>query len=154
MELMRHAIEAAREGIAVGQSPFGAAIAAQGGQLVTSTHNMVRADCDATAHAEIVAIRRACAELGTIDLSGHVIATTCEPCPMCAAAIHWAGLDAVLYGAKIADANAAGFSELSVPVETLYKLGPSSVKVLPAVLREECQTLFEMWKHGPNPNPY
>lgn len=148
------AVQVARSGIAAGQTPFGAVIATAGGEVIVEAHNEVRLSGDITAHAEIVAIRRACQNLGTIDLSGHVIATTCEPCPMCAAAIHWARLDAVIYGATIADAAAAGFNELSVSIHDLYAKGGSGVKIIEGVAHEECRALFEEWKRGPNPKPY
>jgi tRNA(Arg) A34 adenosine deaminase TadA len=153
-DLMRHAIEACKRGIDAGQGPFGSAIASTTGEIVAVSHNTVRSSCDATAHAEINAIREACAKLGTIDLSGHVIAATCEPCPMCASAIHWARLDAVCYGASIADAGATGFNELKVPVRSLYRDGGGRVVVYPDVLRDECLELFECWKQGPSPTPY
>lgn len=152
--LMRRAMDMARTGIAAGQSPFGAVIATLTGEVVVAAHNRVRADGDITAHAEIVAIRAACAKLGVIDLNGHIIVTTCEPCPMCASAIHWARLDEVIYGATIADADQAGFRELSVPTSSLFADGGSSVRVIPDVLRDECVMLFDMWKTGPNPEPY
>ena len=153
-ELMRRAIDVATEGIEAGQSPFGAVIATTDGEVIFAAHNVVRASCDATAHAEIAAIRGACAALGTIDLSGHIIAATCEPCPMCATAIGWARLDAVAYGTSIADAQSAGFSELPVSIESLYHQGGSHVRIHPRVLRDECRQLFELWKRGPNANPY
>ncbi len=151
---MRAALAVCRRGIAVGESPFGAVIASQAGAVVCATHNTVRSTGDPTAHAEINAIRAACRLLGTIDLSGHVIVSTCEPCPMCAAAIHWANLDAVCFGAGIDDAGKAGFRELALPVRTLYAQGGSSVMVHPAVMRAECQELFAEWRRGPHPDPY
>ncbi len=153
-KLVKRAIEMAAKGIAAGQSPFGAVVATNKGDVVFEAHNMVRGDCDATAHAEILAIRGACYKLSTVDLTGHVLATTCEPCPMCAAAIHWARLDAVIHGAGIADAGRTGFNELSVSTEALYEQGASQVRVHPRVLRDECVALFEMWLRGPNPDPY
>lgn len=153
-DLMRQAIEVGKAGIAAGQSPFGAVIAARTGEVVIAAHNRVRADGDVTAHAEIVAIRGACSRLGTIDLAGHVIATTCEPCPMCAAAIHWARLEAVIFGADIDDARAVSFNELLVSTQSVYDMGGSGVRVYAGVLRDECAALFELWKDGPNPTPY
>jgi tRNA(Arg) A34 adenosine deaminase TadA len=73
---------------------------------------------------------------------------------MCAAAIHWARLEAVIYGAAIEDAKNAHFNELSLSTETVYREGNSLVKVYPKVLREECSALFDLWKKGPNPQPY
>lgn len=153
-ELMKQAIDVGRRGIAVGDSPFGAVIATANGRVVIAAHNTVRSSCDSTAHAEINAIRGACAKLGRIHLAGHIIASTCEPCPMCAAAIHWAGLDAVVYGASIADAKDAHFNELPVSIETLYRRGRSPVRIHPHVLHDECRQLFELWRRGPNPAPY
>ncbi len=152
--LMKRAVEVARQGIAAGQSPFGAVIATIEGEVVIAAHNVVRSACDVTAHAEVTAIRKACAKLQRTDLSGHVIATTCEPCPMCATAIHWARLDAVIFGASIADAQKVHFNELTISTESLFSEGGSPVKVVPHVLRDECLELFELWKNGPNPNPY
>ena len=105
---MRSAIEAAERGIAAGQTPFGASIV-RDGRLVVAAHNVVWATTDITAHAEVNAIRLACRELGTIDLSGCDIFCTCEPCPMCFGAIHWARFDRLVYAASVADAANAGF---------------------------------------------
>ena len=78
--LIKRAIEAAKRGIAAGQAPFGAVIATRAGDVIHEANNTVHSSCDSTAHAEINAIRGACKKLGTIDLRGHVIGTTCEPC--------------------------------------------------------------------------
>lgn len=149
------ALAAARRSIAKGQSPFAAIIVRQGtgeATIIADTHNHVRLNTDPTAHAEVMAIRDACHTLGTIDLSGCEMYTTCEPCPMCASAIHWARLDAVHYGATIADAANAGFNELHMPIGTLYKIGGSRVKIIPGVMRHDCAALFDEWlKAGGKP---
>ena len=152
--LMREAIAVCERGIAAGQGPFGAVIATAGGEIVTTAHNTVHLACDPTAHAEINAIRQASTSLETIDLSGHVLFTTCEPCPMCASAIHWARLDAVYYGATIHDAQAAGFNELALACEVVYESGGSSVQIHAGVLSDRCVALFERWRHGSHPTPY
>jgi guanine deaminase len=144
-ELMRRAIEKAREGIAAGQSPFGAVIV-RDGVVIAATHNTVWRDTDPTAHAEVNCLRSAAAALGSINLGGCEMYSTCEPCPMCLAAIHWSKIDRVVYGATIADAAAAGFCELHVDAEELARLGRSPLKVKSGVLREECAELFEIWK--------
>lgn len=143
--LMRMAIDKCREGIAAGQSPFGCAIAL-GDQVLAVEHNMVWATCDITAHAEIVALRSACRAQGKFLLPGSVAAATCEPCPMCMAALHWARLDTVYYGATIADAASAGFHELRVAAADLLRQGGSSVKLVPGLLAEECRGLFALWR--------
>lgn len=152
--LVQSAVDVCRKGIAAGQSPFGASIADREGRIVFAAHNTVRLTCDPTAHAEINAIRGACAKLGIIDLSGYVMGSTCEPCPMCATAIHWARLDAVVFGATIDDAAHAGFNELLCSCQQVYELGGSKVAATSGVLRNECVSLFDEWKDGPNPTPY
>lgn len=150
---MRIAIEEARAGIAAGQSPFGATIV-RGGELVARGHNEVWRTTDPTAHAEVVVIRRAAAALRSIDLRGCTMYTTCEPCPMCASAIHWSKLDAVCFGATIEDAQGAGFSELTVPIGEIYRRGGSPVRLLPRALEGECAELFRAWLEHPAHRAY
>jgi len=150
---MRLAIEKTREGIAAGQAPFGAVIVRDGTPLATS-HNTVWRDTDPTAHAEIKAIRAAAKALGSIKLFGCVMFTTCEPCPMCLAAIHWSKIERVVYGACIADAAAAGFSELCVPARELARLGGSPLIVEGGLLEAECRELFELWRKNPQAKAY
>jgi guanine deaminase len=152
-QLMRIAIEKTREGIHQGQSPFGAVIATtRDGELITVEHNTVWKDCDPTCHAEINAIRAAARKLNTIDLTGHVCITTCEPCPQCLSAIHWSKLDAVVYGATIQDASQrGGFSELFVPAKQLAELGGSPIRVeriTNSSIVNECVELFDDWKNS------
>jgi len=141
---MRLAIDAATQGIEKGQSPFGACIV-KDGNVLSCCHNVVWATTDITAHAEVQAIRTACAKLGTIDLSGCTIYSTCEPCPMCFSACHWARIARIVYGARIADAQAIGFNELTVPNEQMKQLGRSPVEVRSGCLRDENIRLFELW---------
>jgi len=152
--LMRQAVDACRAGIAQGQSPFGALVATSAGEVVCAVHNSVRRDCDPTAHAEINAIREASRRLQAVHLTGHVIVSTCEPCPMCAAAIHWARFDKLIYGAGIADARQADFNELPVAARRIFELGESPVVVVDGILRDTCRDLFDEWRRGPNPTPY
>jgi guanine deaminase len=152
-DLMRLAIEKARAGIAAGQSPFGCAIAI-GDRMVAVEHNRVLATTDITAHAEVTAIRSACRETGNIHLAGATVATTCEPCPMCMAALHWARVDTVYYGATIADATGGGFNELHIPATEMVRLGGSSVKLVSGTLQSECAGLFAEWKAGGKARSY
>jgi guanine deaminase len=130
------AIAKARDGIAAGQSPFGAIIV-RGTDVLATTHNTVWRDTDPTAHAEVNCIRAAAMALKLIDLRGCEMYSTCEPCPMCLSAIHWAKIDRVVYGATIADAAAAGFCELHVDAKLLAEMGKSPLKVESGLLREE-----------------
>lgn len=142
---MRLAIEVCREGIANGQSPFGAVIV-RDGTLLAKTHNTVWLDLDSTCHAEINAIRQAEKHAKSQELPGAVLYSTCEPCPMCLAATHWAKISAVYFGARIADASSSGFSELPISAETMVSLGGSPLIVHPDLLRDECAELFAEWK--------
>lgn len=144
-DVMRRAIAKTREGIAAGQSPFGAVLA-KNGEVIAAAHNTVWRDCDPSAHAEVNAIRQASKAMQTIDLRGCILYTTCEPCPMCLTLTHWSKIDRILYGATIADAASAGFSELHVGAEELARIGGSSLLVDQGPLREECAALFEEWK--------
>ena len=150
---MRLAIEAARAGVTAGQTPFGACVV-RGGEVVVADHNRVWADTDITAHAEVVALRGACRRLGTINLSGCVVYSTTEPCPMCFSACHWARVDRIVYGADIADARAAGFNELAVSDAELKRLGGSAVKLDGGRLRDECLQLFRQWQANPSRRAY
>ncbi|NOY41560.1 MAG: nucleoside deaminase [Planctomycetes bacterium] len=152
-ELMQIAIEACREGISRGQSPFGCAIAI-GGKLIARSHNTVVLSIDITAHAEINAIRAACSATEDIFLSGAMVATTCEPCPMCMAALHWARADTVYYGASIADADVAGFNELTLSAAELLRIGGSSVQLQGDLLGSECRQLFAEWQKNSDRRAY
>lgn len=141
---MRLAIEKAREGIAKGNSPFGACIV-RGDEVIVTAHNIVWQATDITAHAEITALREACHKMDAIDLSGCVIYSTTEPCPMCFSACHWARLDAIVFGAEIADAARAGFHELRVSNEMLKETGGSEVQIARGFMVDECRPLFDEW---------
>ncbi|MCF7803573.1 MAG: nucleoside deaminase [Candidatus Marinimicrobia bacterium] len=150
---MQAAIESAREGITAGQTPFGACLV-QDGKIVAVAHNHVWKSTDITAHAEINAIRKACQELETIDLSDCVIYSTCEPCPMCFSAIHWARIPVIYYGASIADAEEHGFNELDISNKDLVSMGNLDTEVINGIMREECRNLFREWKESPASKAY
>ena len=122
-DFMSRAIALSFEGLAAGGGPFGAVVA-RDGLIIGEGRNDVVPGRDPTLHAEVVAIRAACARLGSHDLTGAVIYTSCEPCPMCLGAIWWARCGAVVYGNGRAEAAAIGFDdaaiydEVSRPVET------------------------------------
>jgi guanine deaminase len=152
-DLMRLAVAKCREGLATGESPFGCAIAV-GDRVVAVAHNRVLSTTDITAHAEINALREACRETGDIHLAGAVVATTCEPCPMCAAALHWARVGHVYFGATIADAADAGFNEMPVPAAEIVRLGGSRYSLHADLLAAECCALFAEWRRSANPRTY
>ncbi|SKC51461.1 nucleoside deaminase [Krasilnikoviella flava] len=107
---LEKAVTLAVDSVANAGGPFGAVIVTRDGRVVEG-NNRVTQDHDPTAHAEVTAIRRACAELGTHDLSGAVLYSSCEPCPMCLASALWARVDAVYFAADRHDAAAAGFDD-------------------------------------------
>ncbi|HET6510697.1 MAG TPA: nucleoside deaminase [Candidatus Kapabacteria bacterium] len=150
---MRMAIEKCRKGIARGQSPFGACIV-KDGQAIALEHNVVWETTDITAHAEVTAIRAACKNIDDIDLTGAVIYSTTEPCPMCFSASHWARIGTIVYGASIADAAKAGFNELEVSNEDLKRIGGTGVEIVPGFMRDECVKLFEEWLSSPASRSY
>jgi guanine deaminase len=150
---MRMAIDKCRKGIKRGQSPFGACIV-KDGQVIALEHNVVWETTDITAHAEVTAIRAACRNIDDIDLSGAVIYSTTEPCPMCFSASHWARIETIVYGASIADAARAGFNELQVSKQDLKRIGGTGVTIIPDFMREECVRLFDEWLAQPEKKSY
>lgn len=142
-ELMRKAIELSIENVRNGGGPFGAVIAKEG-EIIATGVNRVTSQCDPTAHAEVSAIRAACARLNTFNLSGCEIYTSCEPCPMCLGAIYWARLDKMYYANNKTDAKEIGFDDSFIYDE--IELTPDRRR-LPAevLLREEAIRAFEAW---------
>ncbi len=152
-EFMQKAISFAKKGIKSGQTPFGACII-KNDKVVACAHNVVWKTTDITAHAEIAAIRLACKKLKTIDLSDCTIYSTCEPCPMCFSACHWAKIKKIVYGAKISDAKKYGFNELCISNTTLKKKGKSPVKIIKNFMRKENIQVFELFNKNKNKRLY
>jgi tRNA(Arg) A34 adenosine deaminase TadA len=144
-DFMRQAIECARQGIAAGQMPIGSVIVHESKTLLTA-HNTVWLDTDPSAHAEMNGIRRAARKLKNVFLTGCTVYTTLEPCPMCLTACHWARVERIVFGADIADAAAAGFTEMRLPSQELAKSAGSPLKITSGVLPDECRKLFDEWR--------
>jgi len=142
-EFMQEAIRLADESVVNGGGPFGAVIV-KDGEIIAGSSNSVTLDNDPTAHAEVNAIRKACKKLNTFDLSGCVIYTSCEPCPMCLGAIYWAHIDRVYYGNTRADAAEIGFADNFI-YEELEK--PLERRILPiiALRSDKAIRTFKMW---------
>ena len=140
---MREAIKLSAESVRSGGGPFGTVIV-RNGEIIARDENRVTVCNDPTAHAEVSAIREAAARLGTYDLSGCEIYSSCEPCPMCLGAIYWARLDKLYYAGTRADAANVGFDDAHIYEE--LPLEPSQ-RELPTqtLLREEAQQVFEAW---------
>ena len=144
-QYMRLAIRQALAGVAKGQTPFGALIVFEG-KVVACTHNQVWKRTDITAHAEILALRQACRKLQRLHLAGAALYSTCEPCPMCFSAIHWARITKIFFGASIEHAAAFGFNELKISNQQMAKLGDMKLELHPGILQDECKAIFQTWK--------
>lgn len=132
---MKTAIDEARTGISEGHGgPFGCVIV-KDGEVVGQGHNEVVKQKDPTCHGEVMAIRNACKNLGTYDLSGCELYTTAEPCPMCRGAILWANISRVYYGCNITDTDRIGFRD-----KVFYEGGNDISEELD---RQECLEVFE-----------
>ena len=132
--------------------PFGAVIV-RDGAVIAEGFNRVTSDNDPTAHAEIVAIRAACAALGTFSLEGCEIYTSCEPCPMCLAAIYWARLDRIFYANTREDAARIGFDDDHIYREIPL---PPERRAIPMsrMLADEAADAFREWEEKPDKVPY
>ncbi len=150
---MRRAIALATENVRSGRGgPFGALIV-RNGQIIAEAANSVTTTNDPTAHAEVSAIRLACQKLEAYRLSGCVIYTSCEPCPMCFAAIYWAHLDAIYYGNTSAEAARVDFDDA-----LLYRelAAPPEARKIPSeqLLANEAWESFEVWQRSPTKIEY
>lgn len=150
---LRRAIELSRGNAESGDGgPFGAVVV-RDGVIVGEGVNRVTPDHDPTAHAEMVAIRAACRHLGTHDLSGAVVYTSCEPCPMCLTAILWARIDRMVYANTRTDAAEIGFDDAWFYEQVAL---PIDGRDLPAsnLLRAEARAVFRTWADNPDKIPY
>ncbi len=150
---MRQAIRKSKRRYEKGQTPFGACIV-KDNKVIACEHNTVFKATDITSHAEIHTIRVACKKLKSINLSGCTIYSTCEPCPMCFSACHWAKIDHIVYGTKIRDAKRFGFNELSISNTQMKKQGKNPLKITSGFLKEENIKLFEFWNKQRNKRSY
>jgi guanine deaminase len=136
-KFMREAVKEAFKGVEHSHGgPFGAVIVKEG-KIIAKAHNEVIKNSDPTAHAEINAIKKASKKLGTFDLSGCEIYTTCMPCPMCLGAIKWANIKTLYYGATSKDADKIGFRDKEFYEKEFLELKN--------IDREECLKPFEAW---------
>jgi guanine deaminase len=142
---MEKAIALATENVTSGRGgPFGVVIV-RDGNIVATGVNLVTATNDPTAHAEVVAIREACRELSSFQLNGCHVYTSCEPCPMCLAAIYWARCDAIFYGNCAADAAEAGFDDAFLYDEIKLPVGERKIPTV-NLLPEQAISSFHAWR--------
>jgi tRNA(Arg) A34 adenosine deaminase TadA len=151
--LMRRAMELAMENVRSGRGGPFACVIVKDGKVIGEGTNLVTATNDPTAHAEMVAIRQACRTLGSFQLGGCELYTTCEPCPMCLGAIYWARPARIYFAGTAADAAAAGFDDAFIYDE--IQKDPAARRIpMTRVMREEALAVFSAWKIQPNKKPY
>src|SRR5919202_5929719 len=136
---MREAVGAAREAARRGEVPVGACVVSAGGELLAAAGNRTRADCDPTAHAEVVALREAARRAGNYRLKGATVYSTVEPCAMCAGALVQARVERLVYGARDEKAGA---------VESVFRVCDASslnhrISLTRGVLEPECRALMQ-----------
>jgi guanine deaminase len=124
--------------------PF-AALIVKGDRIIARGTNLVTSTNDPTAHAEIIAIREACRHVNSFHLTGCEIYSSCEPCPMCLAAIHWARIDRIFFGNSREDAAAIGFDDLQIYEELALPLKSRTIPIT-QVLREKAILAFRAWE--------
>jgi tRNA(Arg) A34 adenosine deaminase TadA len=149
LEFLREAIRLSMEKMKANEGgPFGAIIV-RGDKIVGRGWNRVTSTNDPTAHAEIVAIRDACAQLKTFCLAGCDIYSSCEPCPLCLAAIYWARLDHIYYAANCDDAAAIGFDDRTFYQELAKPVEQRSIPMEQS-LRDEALAAMKAWMEKPD----
>ena len=139
--LMTVALDEARRSLEEGNKGYGAVVA-RGQEILASAHDTVSTDGDPSCHAEVNAIRAAVAVLGESNLSGWVLVSTCEPCPMCSSLAVWANLTTIVYGASIAETAAMGRARIRISAADVVAASPATVEVIGGVCRDECLALY------------
>jgi tRNA(Arg) A34 adenosine deaminase TadA len=152
-ELMRNAIELAEANVRAGRGGPFAAIVVKDGDLIAEGTNLVTSTNDPTAHAEVIAIRRACAVLGDFQLTGCELYTSCEPCPMCLGAIYWARPAAIYFGATHIDAAEAGFDDSFIYQQTRMSVAQRAIPMI-QILGDLAKHPFEVWRNHAGKVPY
>ncbi len=151
-DFMRQAIRLADDNVDHGGGPFGAVIV-KDGEVIAGGCNRVVPNNDPTAHAEVSAIREACNKLGTFDLSGCTIYTSCEPCPMCLGAIYWARIGRIYYGNTRYDARDINFADDFIYEEMDRPIEQRQLPIIP-LLREEAIHTFRKWAEKEDKTEY
>lgn len=152
MNFMRLAIKLAKHSIENGGGPFGAVIV-KDGKIIAEGANSVTLDNDPTAHAEVSVIRKACATLGTFNLSGCEIYSSCEPCPMCLSAIYWSHIDRIYYGCDKQDAKDIGFDDSFIYEQIELTPDKRSIEAT-QLLQNEALNAFKIWEEKDDKTEY
>ena len=153
-KFMKQACKKAELGVKRGTGPFGCVIVEKStGEVAADAHNMVTIRSDPSLHAEIMAISHACHYLRKIDLSDCVLYSSCEPCPMCLAAIYWAHIDTVYYGNSAEDAAQIGFDDKFIYDEFAKPKEERKIKMT-QIGAEEASIAFTQWEQKEDKVPY
>jgi len=152
-KFMKVAVEEAVAGLKRNNGgPFGAVITRKG-KIIAKGHNLVIRTNDPTAHAEITAIRKAAAKLKRFDLSDCEIYSSCEPCPMCFSAIHWAKIKKLYYGCTNKDASKIGFDDKFI-YDVIRGVSKKKQVKIKRINRDECLEPFRLWELKSNKTRY
>ncbi|MCF6280087.1 MAG: nucleoside deaminase [Flavobacteriaceae bacterium] len=153
IKFMKRAIELAQEGMNSNSGgPFGAVVV-KNGEIIAEGFNRVTSTNDPTAHAEVVAIRKACEKLGSFQLDDCIVYTSCEPCPMCLGAIYWARPKAVFYACDKNDAAKIDFDDAFIYEELDKNINDRSIKFV-QILQKEATVVFKEWDSKVNKTEY
>lgn len=152
IKFMRKAIALSEKSVQNGGGPFGAVIV-KDNKIVAQGSNCVTLNNDPTAHAEVSTIRKACKKLNTFDLSGCIIYTSCEPCPMCLSAIYWARIEKIYFGCTKTDAKNIGFDDSFIYDEIALKPEKRSIPSK-NILQDEAISAFRMWTEKEDKTEY
>jgi len=150
---MERAIALSLENVRAGSGGPFAALVVRNGSVVAQGTNQVTATLDPTAHAEVVAIRRACQALNNFQLSDCELYTTCEPCPMCMGAIYWARFAKVYYANTRADAAKIGFDDSFIYDQLVVPIEARKIPMIP-LMREQALEAFREWEQSPKKTEY
>ena len=143
---MLRAIELASENVRLGRGGPFAALVVKNHEILAEGTNLVTSTNDPTAHAEVIAIRRACEKLGSFQLSDCGLYTSCEPCPMCLGAIYWARPAAIYFGATHVDAAEAGFDDSFIYQQTRLPVAQRAIPMM-QILDEDARRPFDVWRN-------
>ncbi|MBT5021419.1 nucleoside deaminase [Candidatus Woesearchaeota archaeon] len=141
-KFMRLAIKEAKSSEGKHKTAYGVVIV-KNNEVISSACNIAKKTNDPTAHAEIIAIRKACEKLNSRDLSSCVVYSTCEPCPMCFSALFWAKISKIVYGISISDLINLNRRQINVSCDFLNKNSNSKIEIVGGFLKEECFELFK-----------
>src|SRR5260370_12604953 len=150
---MERAVALSLKNVRAGSGGPFAALVVRHGSVIAEGTNQVTAALDPTAHAEVVAIRKACQAIGNFQLSDCELYTTCEPCPMCMGAIYWARFARVYYGNTRADAAKIGFDDSFIYDQLVLPLDARKIPMIP-LMREQALAAFREWEHSQTKTKY